>query len=60
STYKAPPPVPKEDRGTGVNKHTYYVCNHPGSPWIKLPIVTPAQISQARLIKVFFTGDLNR
>lgn len=28
STYKAPPVVPKEERGTGVNKYTYYVCNH--------------------------------
>ena len=28
STYKPPPTVPKEDRGTGVNKYTYYVCNH--------------------------------
>lgn len=28
STYKPPPVVPKEDRGTGANKFTYYVCNH--------------------------------
>ena len=28
STYKSPATVPKEDRGTGVNKYTYYVCNH--------------------------------
>jgi len=28
STYKPPPPVPKEERGTGINKYTYYVCNH--------------------------------
>jgi radial spoke head protein 4A len=28
STYKPPPIVPKEERGTGVNKYTYYVCNH--------------------------------
>ncbi|CAF3725685.1 unnamed protein product [Rotaria sordida] len=60
STYKSPPTVPKEDRGTGVNKYTYYVCNYPGAQWIKLPLVTPTQIAQARLIKVFFTGDLNR
>lgn len=31
-----------------------------GAPWSKLPLVTPAQIAQARTIKVFFTGDLNR
>lgn len=83
STYKPPPTVPKEDRGTGVNKYSYHVCNYrtywittlekptskqrktlflylAGAPWIKLPIVTPAQIAHARLIKVSFTGDLNR
>ena len=79
STYKPPPTVPKEERGTGVNKYTYFVCNHrmyllfclkikfriyffslAGGPWTKLPIVTPAQIAQARRIKVFFTGDLTR
>jgi len=60
STYKPPPTVPREERGTGVNKYSYYVCNYPGAPWVKLPIVTPAQIAQARQIKFFFTGDLNR
>jgi hypothetical protein len=28
STHKPPPVIPKEGRGTGVNKFTYYVCNH--------------------------------
>jgi radial spoke head protein 4A len=28
SAYKSPPAVPKEERGTGVNKSTYYVCTH--------------------------------
>jgi radial spoke head protein 4A len=28
STYKPPPITPKEQRGTGVNRYTYYVCNH--------------------------------
>jgi len=60
STHKPPPIVPKEDRGTGVNKFTYYVCNHPGAPWVKLPILTPRQISEARLIRHFFSGDLNQ
>ena len=78
STYKPPAMAPKEERGIGVNKFTYYVCNarkslapHPrpstkvtlalaGSPWTRLPTVTPAQIAQARQIKVFFTGDLTR
>ncbi|CAF0802483.1 unnamed protein product [Didymodactylos carnosus] len=49
STFKTPQEVPKEERGTGA-----------GMPWTKLPQVTPAQISQARNIKLFLTGDLNR
>lgn len=28
SGFKPPPVVPKEERGTGVNRFTYYVCNH--------------------------------
>ena len=78
STYKPPPTVPKEERGTGVNKYTYYVCNYrkwfsvvlpwelndssflAGAPWVKLPIALPAHIAQARQIKFFFTGDLNK
>ena len=28
SAFKPPPTVPKEERGTGVNKYTYYVCNY--------------------------------
>ena len=30
-----------------------------GDPWQKLPHVTPAQISTARLIRKLFTGDLD-
>ncbi len=78
SAYKPPPTIPKEERGTGVNKCTYYVCNYrkflnfndkpkltfrfflAGAPWVKLPLVTPAQIAQARHLKVFFTGDLSK
>lgn len=36
STYKPPPTVPREERGTGVNKYTYYVCNY--RKFISLPI----------------------
>jgi len=57
--YKPPPTVPKEDNRTGANKKTYFVCNDPGKPWIKLPHVTPAQIVAARKIKKFFTGRLD-
>lgn len=59
STYKPPPVVPKEATGTGANKFVYYVCNEPGLPWVKLPSVTPAQITAARQIRRFFTGRLD-
>ncbi|NXH86855.1 RSH4A protein, partial [Edolisoma coerulescens] len=59
STYKPPPEIPKEENGTGTNKNTYFVCNEPGKPWVKLPPVTPAQIVCARKIKKFFTGRLD-
>ncbi|KAF4794880.1 Radial spoke head protein 4 A [Turdus rufiventris] len=59
STYKPPPEIPKEENGTGTNKYIYFVCNEPGTPWVKLPPVTPAQIVCARKIKKFFTGRLD-
>ncbi|XP_029905235.1 radial spoke head protein 6 homolog A [Myripristis murdjan] len=59
STYKPPPVVPKEANRTGVNKFVYYVCKEPGLPWVKLPSVTPAQITAARQIRKFFTGRLD-
>ena len=37
----------------------YYVCTEPGLPWVKLPPVTPAQITAARHIRKFFTGRLD-
>jgi len=57
--FKPPPVVPKEDARTGVNKKVYFVCNDPGKVWVKLPTVTPAQISGARQIKKFLTGRLD-
>ncbi|KAI3368428.1 hypothetical protein L3Q82_025387 [Scortum barcoo] len=59
STYKALPVVPKEAIGTGANKFVYYVCKEPGLPWVKLPSVSPAQITVARQIRKFFTGRLD-
>ncbi|CAK6975024.1 radial spoke head protein 6 homolog A [Scomber scombrus] len=59
STYKPPPSVPKEAIGTGTNKFLYYVCKEPGLPWVKLPTVSPAQITVARQIRKFFTGRLD-
>ncbi|XP_056314620.1 radial spoke head protein 6 homolog A [Danio aesculapii] len=59
STYKPTPPVPKEGNHTGANKFTYFVCQEPGMPWVRLPVVTPAQITVARQIRRFFTGKLD-
>ncbi|XP_047443799.1 radial spoke head protein 6 homolog A [Mugil cephalus] len=59
SVYKPPPVVQKEPIGTGANKCVYYVCKEPGLPWVKLPPVTPAQITVARQIRKFFTGRLD-
>ncbi|KAM9441344.1 radial spoke head protein 4 homolog A [Clarias gariepinus] len=59
SSYKPPSPVPNESRRTGTNKFTYFVCREPGLPWVRLPEVTPAQITVARQIRKFFTGRLD-
>ncbi|XP_028321970.1 radial spoke head protein 6 homolog A-like [Gouania willdenowi] len=56
---KPPPVVPKEALGTGANKFMFYVCSEPGLPWVKLPSVSPAQITAARQIHKFFTGRLD-
>ncbi|GCB80411.1 radial spoke head protein 4 homolog A [Scyliorhinus torazame] len=58
STYKPPPVIPKEENRSGTNKYTYFACSEPAKPWVKLPPVTPAQITIARKIKKFFTGNL--
>ncbi|XP_067830863.1 radial spoke head protein 6 homolog A [Heptranchias perlo] len=58
STYKPPPVIPKETNRSGTNRYTYFVCNEPAKAWTKLPPVTPAQITVARKIKKFFTGNL--
>ncbi|XP_037624965.1 radial spoke head protein 6 homolog A [Sebastes umbrosus] len=59
STYRPLPAVPKEFLGTGANKFVYYVCKEPGLPWVKLPSVSPEQITAARHIRKFFTGRLD-
>jgi radial spoke head protein 4A len=48
-----------EPHGIGVNQYTYFVTNSPGLPWIKLPDIKPAMISQARKIRCLFTGCLS-
>ena len=44
----------------GVNKCAYYVTSEVGSPWVRLPMVTPEQIACSRKIRQAFTGDLER
>jgi len=58
-SFKPPAVVPKEEPRTGCNRKVYFVCNEPGKLWTKLPNVTPQQISAARKIKKFFTGNLD-
>jgi len=60
NTWKAPPPIIKEDHKSGANKYVYFVCNEPGERWEKLPHVSPAEIQVARQIDKFFTGHLDR
>jgi len=50
----------QEEKGTGVNKYTYFVTNSPFSPWKMLPDLAPSHIAAARNIKVLFSGDLER
>jgi len=59
STFKPTPAIPKENYGSGANKFVYYVCNAPGKPWVRLPAITPQQLSVARKIKKFMTGRLD-
>jgi radial spoke head protein 4A len=60
STWKPPVDVEPEKRGhQGTNMYTYWVTNEPGTDWTRLEPVKPAQISIARHIAKFFTGDLD-
>ncbi|KAL3701787.1 hypothetical protein R1sor_019809 [Riccia sorocarpa] len=49
--------VPVEEN-SGPNVNVYWVCNRLEDKCIKLPPVTPLQISTARKMKKFLTGDL--
>jgi radial spoke head protein 4A len=44
--------------GEGPNKFTYFVCNGVGLPWTRLPQVTPQQVSVARQVRRYLSGDL--
>ena len=50
-----------EEKGTGVNKYTYFVTNDVvSSKWTQLPDLKPSQIKASRSVKVQFSGDLER
>ena len=48
----------QEEKGTGVNKYTYFVTNSPFQAWKRLPDLSPGHIEAARKIKYLFSGDL--
>eukprot|EP00754_Rhynchopus_humris_P035969 Rhum_TRINITY_DN17681_c0_g1::Rhum_TRINITY_DN17681_c0_g1_i1::g.166327::m.166327/K19756/RSPH4A; radial spoke head protein 4A len=52
-------PVPPEPPGVGLNRYTFWVCEHAGGPWVPLPDVTPEQVAVARRIRKYFTGRLD-
>ena len=50
----------KQEGKSGANKYAYWVSqNIEGNEWIKLPNVTMAQITTARVTKKFLTGNLD-
>jgi radial spoke head protein 4/6 len=51
-------PVQPEPGFVGANRYTFWVTATPSAAWVKLPDVAPQQITAARKIKRFFTGDL--
>ena len=59
STWKPPLPVPVEFHHSGTNKKVFFVCNEIGEKWVKLPHVTPADISTTRHITKLLTGSLD-
>lgn len=56
---KLPVDVQLEPMGKGLNRYSYWVCSYANAPWTHLPDVTPQQLNSARLIKKYFTGDLD-
>lgn len=53
-------PADLEARGTGVNQYVYWVTHDAFSEWKQLPDLFPRDLKASRLIKVNFTGDLER
>jgi len=50
----------QEEKGTGVNKYTYFVTSNTFDEWKKLPDLSPKLIKAARSVKLLFSGDLER
>ena len=48
-----------EKRGAGVNQFVYWVTDNLLEDWVQLPDLKPDHIVFARLMKHFFTGNLN-
>merc|ERR1712060_506708 len=48
-----------EPRGKGVNELVFWVTDSLLNDWIQLPDCRPEHITQARLIKHVFSGNLN-
>jgi len=44
--------------GEGPNKFTYFVAGGVGQPWVRLPRVTPHQLTAARALRRYLSGDL--
>ena len=53
-------PADFEDKGTGVNKYTYWVSHSSFDQWVKLPDLSPQDVAASRSIKVLFSGNLER
>jgi len=60
TTYEDPEEIDleKQEGLQGVNKHTYWVATSTASAWTQLPFVTSAQITSARQLTYYMTGDL--
>jgi len=51
----------REARGSeGVNQFAYWASNSPAGPFTVLPDLDPSDLAASKVIKVLFTGDLNR
>lgn len=53
-------PADFEARGSGVNQFVYWVTHDALSEWTQLPDLTPKILKTSRLIKISFTGNLER